>query len=119
VLYGNVFSDRLRDVPEGFITFFNAPKYRFNIGLKNESLYKNVGFNFVVKYQDQNYYEGTFVTGTLPSYTWVDGQITYKMPKTKSTVKIGGTNLGNNYQRQGYGSPNIGALYYVSYGYNL
>lgn len=118
-LYGNVFSDELKDVPEGFITYFNAPKYRFNIGLRNENLYKNIGFNVVVKYQDNNYYEGTFVTGTLPAYTWVDGQVTYRLPKTKSTLKIGGTNLANKYYRQGFGSPNIGGLYYVSYGYNL
>ncbi|HMU58305.1 MAG TPA: TonB-dependent receptor [Chitinophagaceae bacterium] len=119
VFYGNVFSDELRDVPAGTVTFFNAPKYRFNIGLRNESVFKGIGFNVVAKWQDNNYYEGTFVSGTLPYFTWVDAQITYHPIGTKATFRIGGTNLGNNYYRTGYGSPAVGGLYYISYGYNL
>jgi len=118
-LYGNVFSDELRDVPAGVVTYFNAPKYRYNIGLRNENVCKNIGFNVVVKWQDNNYYEGTFATGTLPYFAWVDGQITYRPAGTKSTFRIGGTNLGNNYYRTGYGSPAVGGLYYISYGFNL
>ncbi|MGN6292618.1 MAG: TonB-dependent receptor [Chitinophagaceae bacterium] len=117
--YGNVFSDQLRDLPPGFVSFFNAPKYRFNLGLRNENVYKNVGFNVVAKWQDKNYYEGTFVSGTLPAFTWVDAQITYRPAKTKSVFRIGGTNIGNSYYRTGFGSPYVGGLYYVSYGYNL
>jgi outer membrane receptor protein involved in Fe transport len=119
VLSGNVYSDKLNDVPANFITYFNAPKYRWNLGLRNDNVYKNVGFNLVIKWQDKVFYEGTFVTGTLPSFGTVDGQISYRMPKSKSTIKLGGTNLGNNYYRTGFGSPYVGGLYYLSYGYNL
>ncbi len=119
VLYGNVFSDQLRNLEKDVISFFNAPKYRYNIGLKNENVCKNIGFNVVFKWQDNNYYEGTFVTGTLPYFGWWDGQITYRPAGTKSTFRVGGTNLGNQYQRTGYGSPSVGGLYYFSYGYNL
>lgn len=117
--YGNVFSDELQNVPAGFVSFFNAPKYRFNIGLRNENVCHNVGFNVVVKWQDNNYYEGTFVSGTLPYFGWVDGQITYHQSKTKSTWRLGATNIGNNYYRTGFGSPAVGGVYYVSYGYNI
>ena len=119
VVYGNVFSDELRDVPAGLITFFNAPKYRYNIGLRNDNVYKNVGFNVVAKWQDNVFYEGTFVTGTLPYFTWIDAQITYRPPHTKSLFRIGGTNVGNSYYRTGFGSPAVGGLYYISYGYNV
>jgi outer membrane receptor protein involved in Fe transport len=119
MLYGNVFSDQLRDVPAGAVTFFNAPKYRVNVGLRNDNVYRNVGFNVVAKWQDNNFYEGTFVTGTLPYFTWVDAQVTYRPQGTKSTFRVGGTNLGNNYYRTGFGSPAVGGLYYVSYGYNI
>ena len=118
-LYGNVFYDELTNVPAGLITYFNAPPYRFNIGLKNENVYHNVGFNVILRWQDNNYYQGTFVTGTLPYFTTVDAQITYRPPHTKSIFRIGGTNLGNNYYRTGYGSPAVGGLYYASYGYNI
>ncbi|HLG41687.1 MAG TPA: TonB-dependent receptor, partial [Chitinophagaceae bacterium] len=119
ILYGNVFSDELQDVPAGEVTFFNAPKYRFNIGLRNENVYRNIGFNVVVKWQDDNYYEGTFVTGTLPHFAWLDAQVSYRPPKTKSLWRIGGTNIGNAYYRTGFGSPYVGGVYYISYGYNI
>ena len=118
-LYGNVFSDVLKDVPAGEVTYFNAPKYRINIGVRNDNVCHNVGFNVVYKWQDENYYEGTFITGTLPSFGWLDAQVTYRPKGTKSTFRIGGTNVANNYQRTGYGSPAVGGLYYMSYGYNL
>ena len=119
MLYGNVFSDELRDVPAGLVTFFNAPKYRFNIGLRNDNVCHNIGFNVVVKWQDNSYYEGTFVSGTLPYFTTVDAQISYRPPTTKSVFRIGGTNLGNTYYRTGFGSPAVGGLYYFSYGWNI
>ena len=119
VAYGNIYSDDLQDLPEGYVAYFNAPEYRWNLGLRNENVYKNIGMNVVVKWQDNVYYEGTFATGTLPYFTWVDAQVTYKLPKTKSVFKLGGTNIGNTYARTGMGSPYVGGVYYLSYGYNL
>jgi len=118
-VYGNIFSDLLRDVAPGEVTFFNAPKYRFNLGVRNDNVCHNIGFNVVYKWQDDNFYEGTFVSGTLPSFGWLDAQVTYRPKGTKSTFRVGGTNVANNYQRTGYGSPAVGGLYYMSYGYNL
>lgn len=118
-LTGNVFSDELKDAPANLVTFFNAPKYRFNIGLRNDNLWRGVGFNAMVKWQDNNVYEGTFVKGTLPYFAWVDAQVSYRPIGTKSVFRVGGTNLGNNYYRTGYGSPAVGGLYYISYGYNI
>jgi outer membrane receptor protein involved in Fe transport len=118
-LSANVFSDELKDAPAGLVTFFNAPKYRFNVGLRNDNVFKNIGFNLMVKWQDNNDYEGTFVKGTLPYFSWVDAQVSYRPAGTKSVFRVGGTNLGNNYYRTGYGSPAVGGLYYISYGYNI
>ncbi|MES1197930.1 MAG: TonB-dependent receptor [Chitinophagaceae bacterium] len=117
--YGNIFSDDLKNVAPNTATFFNAPKYRWNLGLRNENVCHNIGFNVVMKWQDDNYYEGTFVKGTLPSFAWVDAQISYHPAGTKNIFRVGGTNLGNSYHRTGYGSPAVGGLYYVSYGYNI
>jgi hypothetical protein len=89
------------------------------LGIRNENLWKNIGFNIVYKYQGENYYEGTFVTGLLPSFGWLDAQFSYRFPASKTIFRIGGTNIGNNYQRTGYGSPSVGGLYYVSFGYNV
>ena len=119
ILGANLFSDKLKDLPAGFVSYFNAPKYRANLSLRNDNVWKNIGFNIIAKWQDVNHYEGTFVSGTLPAFTWVDAQVSYRMPKSKSVFRIGGTNILNDYFRTGYGSPYVGGLYYVSYGYNI
>jgi hypothetical protein len=119
IVGGNVFSDELKDVPAGLVTYFNAPKYRANLSLRNDNVWKGVGFNIIAKWQDVNHYEGTFVAGTLPAFTWVDAQVSYRKAKSKSIFRIGGTNILNDYFRTGYGSPYVGGLYYVSYGYNI
>jgi hypothetical protein len=133
-LYGNVFSDKLVRGGNFFsgnmmgsedrekmsiTTFFNTPDYRYNIGLKNENIWNNVGMNFVWKWQGENFYEGTFVAGTLPAFGTLDGQLTYKIPESKSLLRIGATNLINTYHRTAYGNPSVGGLYYVSFGYNV
>lgn len=119
IVAANLFSDVLKDVQPGFVSFFNAPKYRANLSLRNDNVYKGIGFNIIAKWQDINHYEGTFVAGTLPAFTWVDAQVSYRMPKSKSVIRIGGSNILNEYYRTGYGSPYVGGLYYISYGYNI
>ena len=118
-LGANLFSDKLRDLEAGLISYFNAPKYRANLSLRNDNIYKGIGFNIIAKWQDVNHYEGTFVAGTLPAFTTVDAQVSYRVPKSKSVFRIGGSNILNDYFRTGYGSPYVGGLYYVSYGYNI
>jgi hypothetical protein len=119
VIGGNLFSDKLKDVPAGFVSYFNAPAYRANLSLRNDNVWKNIGFNAIAKWQDVNHYEGTFVAGTLPAFWAVDAQVSYRMPKGKSVIRIGGSNILNHYARTGYGSPYVGGLYYVSYGFNM
>jgi hypothetical protein len=82
-------------------------------------VYRNIGFNVVYKWQDENYYEGTFGTGTIPSFGWLDAQVSYRIPSSKSLIRIGGTNILNNYQRTAFGNPYVGGLYYASFGYNI
>ncbi len=45
----NVFSDKISNVPAGFVSQFNTPDYRFNIGFGNTGfLYQNrFGFNLI------------------------------------------------------------------------
>ncbi len=116
----NVSGDQLRDVPAGFITFFNTPKVRFNIGLSNDGIAKGPwGFNFVYRWQDDMDWEGTFAAGKVPSYGTLDGQVSYKLQKIRSIVKLGASNLLNKYYYSSLGNPYIGGVYYVSFAYNV
>ncbi len=117
----NFYSDEITDIPAGFITFFNTPKYRTNLTLSNTGFGtdKRLGFSVVYRWQDSFYYEGTFGAGTLPSVTTLDAQVSYKFPKTKSILKLGGTNIINRYYTNGFGNAQVGALYYASFAWNV
>jgi outer membrane receptor protein involved in Fe transport len=115
----NVYSDELKDLPAGFVSFFNTPKYRFNIGVSNPNVYKGWGFNAIYKWQDKTYWEGTFGTAQIPSYETVDVMVSYKFPKSKNMFKIGASNFFNQYYQSAFGNPSIGGIYYVSFGYNV
>ena len=117
----NVTSDNIKDVPAGFIAGFNAPKYRVGANVSNSGFgfQKRFGFNFTWRWQDDVNYEGDFATGPVPAYQTVDGQISYKFPQQKVLLKLGATNLLNQYYRDGFGNATIGGIYYVSIGYNI
>jgi outer membrane receptor protein involved in Fe transport len=118
---GNLYHDQIGALPGGFISYFNTPKYRTNIALNNSGFGKDNRFGFTVQYRWANsfYYEGTFASGMLPWVRTVDAAVTYKLPSTKSIIKVGGTNILNKYYRTAFGSPQFGALYYISFGYNV
>ncbi|MEO8853234.1 MAG: TonB-dependent receptor [Ginsengibacter sp.] len=117
----NVSSDHLDDVPVGYIPQFNTPAYRYGGSFSNIGFGKQNRFGFNVRYrwQDKIEYQSDFANGPVPAYQAVDAQISYKFFDPKVLLKIGGTNILNQYYRDGFGNPAIGGLYYVSIGYNV
>lgn len=116
----NISGDELRDVPPGFITFFNTPKVRFNVGVSNDGIAKGPwGFNFVYRWQDDVDWEGTFAAGKIPSFGTLDGMVSYKLPRIRSIIKLGASNLLNKYYYSALGNPYIGGIYYASFAYNV
>ena len=117
----NVYSDVITDVPSGFKSYFNSPKYRMNAGLANSGFGKDdrISFSAMLRWQDAFQWEGELANGPLNAFTTVDAQVSYKFPKIKSTVRLGGTNILNHYYKNAYGNPQIGGMYYMSIAYNL
>lgn len=117
----NFSSDVLKDVPANFIAFFNAPKYRFNIGLSNGAIgeKKRAGFSINYRWQDAFFYEGDFANGNVNAIHTLDAQVSYKIPQIKSIIKIGGNNILNEYYFNAVGNSFVGGLYYVSFGFNI
>jgi outer membrane receptor protein involved in Fe transport len=117
----NVYSDVITDVPTGFQSYFNTPKYRVNLGISHSGIGKQerLGFAAMMRWQDDFYGEGELANGQVESFTSVDAQISYRLPKIKSTFRIGGTNIFNKYYKNGFANPEIGGLYYVAYAFNL
>jgi hypothetical protein len=116
----NASGDKLKDLPANFVSFFNTPKFRYNITFGNDKISgSNWGFNVLYRWQDKVYWEGTFGSAEIPSYGTLDAQVNYKFTKLRSIIKIGASNLLNHYYTSAFGNPNVGGLYYASFGYNI
>ena len=120
-LGANVASDVLKNVPAGFVAYFNAPKYKANLNFGNVGFgkEKRMAFNVAYRWQQGFYFQGDFANGQLPDVHTLDGQLSFKLPKTKSIIKFGANNLLNQYYYNAIGNSQIGGLYYVSFGYNV
>ena len=100
------------------IPAFNTPKWRTTLTLANSSITKNLGFNVAWRWQTAFDWTSTFNQlrpGRIYTYSVVDAQLSYRLRAIKSIVKVGATDLLNNRIYQAYGSPSIGATYYVQF----
>jgi iron complex outermembrane recepter protein len=97
-----------------FATAFNTPTWMTNLSFGNREIVRNIGFNVVWRWQETFLWESPLVTGTIPSYSVVDAQVTFRVPKLNSQVKAGGADIFNKRYIQYAGGPTIGALYYVA-----
>ncbi|MFM1795033.1 MAG: hypothetical protein RL642_1418 [Bacteroidota bacterium] len=97
---------------------FNTPRFSSNVSLGNSNVVKDYGFNLSWHWQEAFDWYSTFLGnrgGRINTYSLVDLQINKKLPKQNLMIKLGGSNILNNKIVQSYGSPAIGAIYYVSF----
>ncbi|MFN5554774.1 MAG: TonB-dependent receptor [Chryseotalea sp.] len=93
---------------------FNTPNNKFNIGIGNRKLTKNLGFNVNYRWQEGFNWFSSFGTWDVPEFGVFDASFSYRVPSIKSVVKLGGTNLGGGDYRTNLGGPFVGQMYYVS-----
>ncbi|KYP14159.1 TonB-dependent receptor [Flavihumibacter sp. CACIAM 22H1] len=111
-------SFNLLDANPNNVPAFNTPKYSANMTFGNPSVYRNYGFQLSWHWQDAFDWYGTFNgmrPGRINAYSLVDLQFNKKLPSVNGIIKLGGSNIFNNQIYQSYGSPRIGAIYYVSF----
>lgn len=96
------------------LTEFNTPEHKFNLNLGNRKVTDNIGFNVTYRWQTSFEWQSSFAIGNVPAYGTLDAQISYKLSDLKSIIKLGGSNLFNDYYIQSLGGPDIGAIYYLS-----
>jgi len=106
------------ELPPGFITGFNTPKNRINLGISNRKVTERLGFNLTLSYQDEFLWDSLYGTATMPSYTLFNAQVNYKLPAIKTIIKLGGTNIGGQDYRTSFGSSFVGQTYYLSLVYD-
>jgi outer membrane receptor protein involved in Fe transport len=118
-LSGNYNWNKLIDQPPvtKYQSEFNTPEHKCNITFGNRKVFDNFGFNVTWRWQNAFFWQSSFTSpanGYVPEFQTTDAQVSYRMPKMKSVVKVGGSNIFNLKYFQSLGGPNIGAIYYVS-----
>ncbi|MBC7776087.1 MAG: TonB-dependent receptor [Phycisphaerae bacterium] len=104
------------------IPAFNTPRWKTNIGLSNLHVTDRFGFNVAWRWQESFEWYGTLNElrpGTVEAYNLIDAQVSYRLPSIKTTLKLGASNLTNQYIVQAYGSPSVGGIYYLALTYGL
>jgi hypothetical protein len=117
---GNFVYNDLSNNDASVLTQFNTPKYKSNLSIGNYAIKKIYGFNITWRWQDSYNYESSFISGNTAAFSTLDAQISMKLPKlNNSMIKIGASNLLNKYYVNAPGNPQVGGLYYASFGYNV
>jgi hypothetical protein len=93
---------------------FNTPKHRVKASIGNEKLFKNFGFNLSGRWNTSYLWQSTFADGMIDAATVIDAQINYSLPKLKSVLKLGATNIGGKEYQQVLGAGLIGQQYFAS-----
>ncbi|MDX2249000.1 MAG: carboxypeptidase-like regulatory domain-containing protein [Bacteroidia bacterium] len=101
------------------IPAYNTPEHKFNVGIsaRNATILKikDVGFSANYKWIQGFVFEGSpQFTGKIPTYDLLDVQINKKVPKIKTTFKLGASNVLNNKVYQLYGGPRVGRMAYFT-----
>lgn len=110
----------IQDANPNNIPAFNTPAWKTNVALNNDRLTERIGFGLAWHWQQAFDWYGTFNglrPGRVEAYNLLDAQVSYRLPRLQTTVKIGANNLTNKYIVQAYGSPAVGGLYYASLTY--
>ncbi|MCC2545892.1 TonB-dependent receptor [Hymenobacter sp. BT175] len=107
--YNEIFTGKL---PEGFQTFFNTPKHKYNVALEG-AMMKRLSYNVNYRWSDSFLYESTFARGQVAAYHTVDAQAGFAFPTLHTTLQAGVSNLFDAGNVQVYGSQGIGRLGYV------
>ncbi|WP_149205966.1 TonB-dependent receptor [Flavobacterium johnsoniae] len=111
------FNFNQEDDPD-FVAGFNTPKHRIKASLGNAKVIKNLGFNVNVRWNSEYLWESSFGDGMIPENTVLDAQINYAVPKLKSVIKVGATNLFGKDYLQVIGAGMIGQMWFASWTIN-
>ncbi|MBX2969486.1 MAG: TonB-dependent receptor [Cyclobacteriaceae bacterium] len=100
---------------DSFISGFNMPENKINVGIGNRRINKtNLGFNINFRWQDAYLWESSFGSWNVPEFGVLDAQVSYRLPAIKTVAKLGGTNLLGGDYRTNFGAPFVGQQFYIS-----
>ncbi|RPD46167.1 TonB-dependent receptor [Hymenobacter sediminis] len=99
------------NLPEGFQTYFNTPKHKYNVGANGQA--GNLSYSVNYRWVQGHLQEMPFAVGTIRDYSTTDAYLGYTIPKLGSTLQAGVSNAFNANNVQVFGGPQIGRLAYL------
>lgn len=102
------------DLDDPIIPGFNTPEHKINVGVKGRRVWKGLGFSANFQWVDKFLWRSTFGDGIVPSYSFLDLQLSYEIPKWYSTLRLGVSNAYNLKRQEAFGAPTIGTMVYGS-----
>lgn len=102
---------------DGLEDGFNTPQWMTNLSVGGEKIIWQLGFRVTCRWQSSYYWQSFLVSGEVPAYSTVDGQLSYQFGRFMT--KVGGTNILNRFYRSYLGGPSVGGFYYTSLTVNL
>jgi outer membrane receptor protein involved in Fe transport len=97
---------------------FNTPELKMNFVFGQNSVLKNFGYRFNVRYREGFMWESAFLDGMLPTYTALDFQVNWRLPKLNSDIKLGANNLTGTRYTNHFGGPTVDRIWFISYTFN-
>jgi outer membrane receptor protein involved in Fe transport len=104
---------------DGLEDGFNTPEWTYNLFLASPDIYKGFGFNINYRQQAPYLWQSALATGNVDGYSTFDCQLTATLRKDSLQLKLGATNLTNEYYYSFIGGPAIGGFYYVAATFSL
>lgn len=104
---------------DGLEDGFNTPEWMVNVAFANENIFKNIGAGATFRWQSSYYWSSFLVSGDVPAFYTIDAHVSYLFAKATCKIKIGASNLLNNYYYSYLGGPQIGGLYYATVSVDL
>lgn len=102
------------DLDDPIIPGFNTPEHKINVGIKGRKVWKGLGFAANFQWVDEYLWRSTFGDGIVPSYSFLDLQLSYEVPRWFSTFRVGASNVYNLERVEAFGAPSIGTMVYGS-----
>ena len=120
-IFGNASYQTLKrtSTNDGLEDGFNTPGWMVNAGVKGTNVYKKLGFNVTVKYQNKFYFQSFLINGNVPAIFNADAMVQYSFTNPAFNLKVGATNILNHYYYSMLGGPQIGGFYYTTLTYSL
>lgn len=91
---------------------FNTPEHKFNVGLWGE-IQGRFTYHANLRWHDAYQYQMPFAEGPIDAQTSIDAQIGYNVPRLRTTVTLGGTNLTDTDYVSAYGAAPMGRMVYL------